>query len=143
MSSRSLPLLAWLMALFLAPPIATSAEPLGRLFFSPEQRVALDQQRWEEPENGEPQENTIRFDGVVLRSSGRNTYWLNGKTQNEKRRAIAEIVPGNSKTAPEARVPMPGAPIRIRIGEAVNPSSGEKRALLSDDALVIHRSQRQ
>lgn len=55
------------------------SEPLGRLFFTPEQRAELDRQRRAPP----PQPPTATqaaasFDGMVQRSSGKNTVWING-----------------------------------------------------------------
>lgn len=109
-----------LLILQVAPP-ASAAESLGRLFLSPEQRSALDQQARTEGPNGEPQGNAIRFDGKVLRSNNRNTYWISGKPANSAERIPAEL----------------------RIGETVDPSSGEKRPLLEDGALRIHKPPRQ
>lgn len=109
-----------LLALSMALPMTTLAEPLGRLFFSPAQRSALDQQAQTEPSPAE-QGNATRFDGMVLRSNGRSTYWIGGK-------------PRNSTEA---------LPARLRVGESVDPTNGDRRALLGDNALRIRRHQRQ
>lgn len=106
-----------LLTLLIAAPLATVAEPLGRLFFSPEQRSALDKQVQTAPEDS--QGTAIRFDGMVLRSNGRSTYWLGG-------------IPRSSAE---------GIPARLKVGEAVDPSTGDKRPVLGDGALRIHKHQ--
>lgn len=56
---------------------AQGGAPLGRLFFTPEQRSALEQQRRHPAAAGEAK--GLSLDGQVLRSSGRNTLWVNGQ----------------------------------------------------------------
>lgn len=74
---------ALLSAALLAPPCL--AEDLGRLFFSPQERQQLDSQgvpRQPEPAaaNAPPdQPASIRLDGIVRRSDGSATVWVNGR----------------------------------------------------------------
>lgn len=82
------PVQTFLAALLLALSTTGAAsaqapsEPLGRLFFTPEQRAALDRQRHAPPPSLSPaptaNEAPASFDGMVQRSSGRNTVWING-----------------------------------------------------------------
>lgn len=137
MSSPPWLLAACLPAFLMASPVAHAAETLGRLFFTPEQRSTLDQQGQTESTR-EIQGNTLRLDGMVLRSSGRNTYWVNGQAQAKK---PGGIVQGNVAT--QARRARAALPRHVRIGEAVNPVNGDKRALLEEDALRIHKVQTQ
>jgi hypothetical protein len=70
-------LLAAAAALTLATPVA-AAEELGTLFFTREERAALDRLR-----RGEPQTQVARVarhavTGFVRRSDGRNTVWIDG-----------------------------------------------------------------
>jgi len=56
------------------------AQELGRLFFSPAEREALDARR-REKSGGVPTaaaQAPVRIDGYVLRSGGRPTVWVNG-----------------------------------------------------------------
>ena len=59
-----------------------SAQELGRLFFTPEQRAALDQRRAarlpDKPALAQ-ESPTTRVDGFVARSSGRSTVWVDGE----------------------------------------------------------------
>lgn len=63
-----------------ATAISGSTEPLGRLFFTPEQRAALDRQRLNHNGNGQQiaTEGPVVINGLVRRSSGKDTVWLNG-----------------------------------------------------------------
>lgn len=108
-----------LLTFLTASPVAPAAEPLGRLFFSPEQRKALDQHA--QASNDDRQSNTTRFDGKVLRGNGRNTYWINGKPLTSSE----------------------GIPTQLQAGDAVDPASGERRPLLGNGALRIHNHRRQ
>lgn len=57
---------------------AASAEeqPLGRLFFTAQQRATLDRQRRQVPRASDT------LNGEVRRSSGKNTRWVNGEAQS-------------------------------------------------------------
>lgn len=69
-----------LLSMFLAA--AASAETLGRLFFTREQRAALERQR-QSGRGSMPVEEaeSVRLDGVVRNSSGRTTVWRNGRAE--------------------------------------------------------------
>lgn len=65
---------------FILLPDSVIAEPtnsgLGRLFLSPEERQTLDNQRMEALPHG-------RLDGVVKRSSGYNSVWIDQRLRTE------------------------------------------------------------
>ena len=76
------PLIALLLALATAPCLADPA-PLGRLFFTAEQRARLDLQRQRNPgflPNADD-EASITINGEVRSSNGRRTRWINGEPQ--------------------------------------------------------------
>ncbi|MDZ7751806.1 MAG: hypothetical protein U5S82_09110 [Gammaproteobacteria bacterium] len=75
-------------------PGMAHGEALGRLFFTPEQRAALDEERFApppeqapEPEVAEEQPppepppplRSLRMEGLVVRSHGPNTAWVDGR----------------------------------------------------------------
>jgi hypothetical protein len=73
---------------------------LGRLFLSPEQRAQLDAQRYGPPPSDPalasapappppPPAPPVELNGVVQRSSGRSTVWLNQEAQNEPHNHLA------------------------------------------------------
>lgn len=98
------------------------AQELGRLFFTPQQRDALDaRRRARMPDKPAPAPLAVspitRLDGFVRRSDGNSTVWVNGDTAND------------STPLADGRVPVPlgdsGARVRLKPGQVVDRSSGE------------------
>lgn len=77
------PVLLFSLVLLSAP--ACQAE-LGRLFYTPEQRQGLENARTQNQtgvvSSSRIPPKPLTYDGVVLRSDGRSTRWLNGKPQS-------------------------------------------------------------
>ena len=99
-------------------PAWAQTEPLGRLFFTPQQRAALDRQRETNPNflaNTTEEENSLTINGEVRRSNGRSTRWINGEAQWKS-------------SAPAARVP---------VGDTFHPSTGERESLLGEGRIVV------
>lgn len=75
------------LVLLALPFTAEAAEPLGRLFFTPEQRAQLDQLRIRKvvsvQTKEEPPPEVISYDGIVRRSDGKATVWVNNKALSE------------------------------------------------------------
>jgi len=71
-----------ILVLALLAPSVTLAQDLGRLFFTPEQREALDSRRKarvpDKPAAAMVVSPTTRVDGFVKRSGGPSTVWVNG-----------------------------------------------------------------
>jgi hypothetical protein len=109
------------------------AQEIGRLFFTAEQRAALDARRRARvpdkpaaaPIVASP---TTRLDGYVRRSSGPSTVWVNGTT-------LDGATPGS-----DARVSVPvgesGARVRLKPGETLDRSTGEVRDVLGGSGEV-------
>lgn len=57
------------------PASTLAAEPIGRLFFSPAERVGTKQQLVESPPPAVPP----RLDGIITRSAGNPTLFLDGQ----------------------------------------------------------------
>jgi len=76
---------------------AQSNDPLGPLFFNPAERRAIVQERTGPAEQEKPP-STVTLSGVLFRSGGKGTAWINGQ-------AVAD---GQS--------PYPGMPVTIRPG---------------------------
>lgn len=59
---------------------AAAAVPLGRLFMTPESRATLERQRQLDTPTTHVSGGG-RLDGVVTRSAGKTTVWINGQPQ--------------------------------------------------------------
>jgi hypothetical protein len=109
------------------------AQELGRLFFTPEQRAALDARRRaripDRPAGPAVISPTTRLDGYVKRSSGLPTVWVNGESTQD------------SAPAPDGRVAVPvgerGARIQLKPGEILDRTSGEVRDVLREGQIRI------
>ena len=112
---------ALLSVLFAAGAMSVDAEPLGRLFFTPEQRAQLDRQR-QRGSAGRAPAATLRLDGVVFAPGGRTTAWINGRLRRDADRAeVADLRVGESinlVTREKSDVVAPGA---IRAGRSPAP----------------------
>lgn len=116
-------------------PAPASAQPppgLGKLFLSPERRQSLDRQRQlnlGEEDGGDS--DTVRLDGVVQRSSGYNSIWINQRMQPQER------TQGRSG-ADAASSPVEleqGRQIRLQVGESINRSTQERNNVLPPNAI--------
>lgn len=90
---RGRPVPGLIAGLLLLVPPAARPEELGRLFFTAQARNELEQQRREQPSRASPPpDSPMRINGVVRRSSGRITFWINGKPMHDSRawKAVTE-----------------------------------------------------
>jgi hypothetical protein len=135
---------ALVLASALLAPCAVAAQELGRLFFTPEQRDALDARRRarlpDKPAALAPSPTT-RIDGSVQRSSGRSTVWLDGfafrdGTQPEGLR----IRRGGDPSRLSVTVGEDGRRIEMRVGETLDRASGEVKDVIGDGKVRIRRS---
>jgi hypothetical protein len=120
------------------------AQELGRLFFTPDQRAALDARRKarvpDKPAASPAADSPLtRVDGAVRRSGGKSTVWVNGETIPESTQ------PGNAKIAPASpnagRVSVPtgdGAQRHdLRVGESLDRTSGEVRDVIGEGEIKV------
>jgi hypothetical protein len=108
------------------------AEPLGRLFFTPEQRQRLDagKKLQEEAAVAAPPPRqgpaTVTLNGVVLRSDGQNTVWVNGHSSNDK--ASRDVTARLTNDPAAATITVPGsATTKLRVGQRLDTNSGSIR----------------
>ena len=132
--SRFLVSLALLLAC-LAPAAAT-AEELGRLFFTPEQRQDLDRRRATnraEEEAPQIKEGPLTLDGHVQRSSGRTATWINGVPQYDN--------PAGRDPARVTVVPNAGeAGVSLKVGQIFERTSGEVRDKLGGGEIKVQQA---
>jgi hypothetical protein len=127
----------WLVALFLVPTASISQE-IGRLFFTPEQRVALDARRKgrvpDKPAAVVVASPTTKLDGYVKRSGGPSTVWVNGEPMPEGGNDAPRIGPRVSISVGEG-----GRRAALRPGEVFDRGTGEVRDVISDGEIRIRR----
>jgi hypothetical protein len=114
-------------------------EPLGRLFMTPERRAVLERQRQLNIQEVQTIEgSTVTVDGVVSRSSGHSTVWINQRPQNEN--ALGTGVTAHvSPTNPSRVTIAPGeeAPASLKVGESINRGTREKTDALGDGHITV------
>ncbi len=117
------------------------AEPLGRLFLTPERRAALERQRLfniQEIQQQVIEGATLTVSGIVRRSGGKTTAWVNDAPQDPEGEASGVRVevdranPGRTTvTAGEE------APASLRVGETINRATRETSGGLGEGRIVI------
>ena len=95
-----------------------SADQLGRLFFTPEQRAQLDYTyvRQAPTQNND---NALMLNGIVQKEGGKRTAWINGVPQAAGR--------SDDRSPESVAVPLPGQKkaVKLKVGQRVllNPSA--------------------
>jgi hypothetical protein len=101
----------------LAPAFAADAPELGRLFFTPERRSTLERQRTLNVQEAQSLQGTsMSLDGVVYRSSGKATVWVNNQAQTEGESSRTGVTATISPGTPGSALLAPGeeAPARLQ-----------------------------
>ena len=124
---RSIACRARLAALLLAVALlpfsgARSAEDLGRLFLTPQQRQELERRRVTNAPAAAAAavtlESLITINGQVSRAGGQNTTWVNGQPQTDlpaqRDPATVSLSPGEGEAA-----------ISLRVGQTLDRGKGE------------------
>lgn len=135
---------AGLLALILVSSLA-QAEPLGRLFFTPERRAVLERQR-----QLDIQEKTaetvelvanVHVNGMVRRSGGKSTVWINGRPQQTNEISGGVTVRPSRREVEQVEISVgEETPASLRIGETLNRATQEKTSGLAGGHLQINRS---
>ena len=116
---------------------------LGRLFFTPERRQQLDRQREFKSEEAPRAESapTLTIDGVVTRSSGKRTVWINGAAHDDGQHADGTTI-GTSRRNPGQVVVRPAGapPIPARVGDSVDRATGEAGGALGGGSIATRPS---
>lgn len=129
---------AWLLLFctaVVAGPVAAE-EKLGRLFFTPAERAALDAQRklagdmanrpvrkYDEGPKAPPPK-MLTLNGVLRRSDGETTIWVNGQAVHE-RFGDVDVMPGSiSREAVAVQLPGSGRRVKLKVGQSVDSATG-------------------
>jgi hypothetical protein len=119
-------------ALMLLAWTAGAAE-LGRLFFTPEQRATLDKARQqnnraevgtENEQPAAPVPQNISVDGVIRRSDGKSTIWLNNRVVGEQLKSGVKATARANDSRVRLSVPDSGRDIDLKVGQTVEIVSG-------------------
>ena len=133
--------LALLLALLSAGPAA--AQQLGRLFFTPEQRAALDARRaarLPDKPAAVAESPTTRVDGYVKRSSGKSTVWVDGEAMPDGLQLEGlRLQRGNDPTRVTVTIGEDGRRIVVRVGETLDRATGEVKDVIGDGEVRIGR----
>jgi len=111
--------------------------PLGRLFLTPEQRAALDSARRNkiraeavvaatDKKPKIPPARSVTINGVVTRSDGESTIWINGHaTEGETRDGMHVVIAPGSNSSVVVREPAGGKHVRVKVGQRADLLSGK------------------
>ena len=142
-----LPLAAAALALgFAWASHAAAEEPLGRLFFTPEQREALDARRRaripDKPAATIIESPTTRLDGRVVRSGGKSTVWVNGTPIPEGSQPEGMRVTPRRGDPAQAGLSIGEADreVELKVGETLDRGTGEVKSETGDGRIRIERS---
>ena len=122
-----------LVALIAALPWwpAHTAEPLGRLFFTQAQRNALDAGKHVRTSQISPASavrvpQEVKLNGVVTRSDGESTVWVNGRALDKRPDSGVNATASGSDPA-TARLKLGAArnPVRLRVGQRLDRGTGK------------------
>ena len=113
-------LTAWLLAMpaLAIEPLKTAtpeAQPLGRLFMTPDRRAALDRQRLTNRQEALTAEgDVLTVNGTLIRSSGRTTQWVNQRPQHDGQHAPLKVGESENRITQERSDVVPPGAIRVR-----------------------------
>lgn len=113
----------------------------GRLFFSAERRLALDQQRkTKQFQETVVEGDTLTLNGVVTRSSGKWTLWINGSPVTEKDSSSVGAAPIAGEVS-QGRLLAGGESAgssTLGVGDGIDRSTGTGTSLLGNGAIRVH-----
>lgn len=124
----------------MAASTGASAQELGRLFFTPAERAALDARRKarvpDKPAAAVVASPTTKLDGYVKRSGGPSTVWVNGEP-------LPEGGGDGPRIGPRVSIPVGegGRRAALKPGEVLDRGTGEVRDVIGDGEIRIRRSQ--
>jgi hypothetical protein len=135
MRDRSLSLLIGTLLWALAAT-AESAENLGRLFFTPQQRQDLDRRRQANiQESAVTVNSSLTVEGQVSRSQGKSTVWINGVPQESSRKppdpTRVAIPMGEGETS-----------VSVKIGQTLDKVRGRIKDPIEDGKILTPSDRR-
>jgi len=112
---------------------AAAGAEMGRLFFTPTQRATLDSARKQnvrtEIDNGTPDEiaplpQNITINGLVRRSDGKTTVWVNNQVVTDQQPNGVNVIPYKNGNRVKLSTPDSGHSVELRVGQTLEINSG-------------------
>ena len=108
--------------------VCAGAESLGRLFFSPDERAMLDRMRQKNGGSTVSATEQVTLNGIVQRSSGKTTAWINQVPQNENETPQGIAVQQGKTSKPSALLLLPsGKQVQLKAGQTFDTTKGKIR----------------
>jgi hypothetical protein len=133
------------LALCLATLAHAEEITMGRVFFTPERRQQLDhQRRFNLSERREiPADAKWAINGVVTRSQGKQTVWINGVPRDSRETDPdgqgLTVTPDHAHPGKVIVQPDSGPTADAAVGDTLHRTWGESTRLLQGGRIVIHR----
>lgn len=111
--------------------LAQAAEPIGRIFYTPEQRAQLDALRSQKAVaiqvRDEPVPEIVTYKGIVRRSDGKATVWVNNEALSEAELRDKQSIVGRVDRNGQILLQTPQAASRqlqLKVGQSAELLSG-------------------
>jgi len=118
------------LMLFTLSQLAFGAEPVGRLFFTTDQRAQLNTLRAQRivasQVKDEPIPELVKFSGLVRRNDGKSTVWVNGQSLSDAELRSKQSVTGTVGRNGDIFLKSPegNTQTRLKVGQQVELLSG-------------------
>jgi hypothetical protein len=106
---------------------ARAAEAFGRLFFTPAQRHIFDlgKQLPSSPKAAPPGPQSTKLNGVVTRSDGETTVWINGHTSRKHDAPIKSTASATDPAVAHVELPDAKNAVKLKVGQRYIRSTGK------------------
>lgn len=127
----------WFSALLLLAIVqivqAADPAPLGRIFFTPEQRAQLDTLRTQKTVasqvRDEPIPENVTYNGIVRRSDGKTTVWVNNEAMTDAELRVKQSIVGRVDRNGQILLQTPqvtgAAQLQLKVGQSAELLSGK------------------
>lgn len=106
----------------------TESHEIGRLFFSPDERAMLDRVRNKRGGNTASPTEQITLNGIVRRSSGKTTTWINQVPQHENEAPQGVSIQPGQASKPTTVLLLPsGKQVQLKAGQTFDTTKGKVR----------------
>ncbi len=116
-----------LVAFALTVQLAQAAELPGRIFFTPEQRAQLDTLRQQKAvasqARDEPIPETVTYNGIVRRSDGKTTVWVNDEALSETGLLNKQSIVG--RVGRDGQITLQAAAVQLKVGQSATLFTGK------------------